>query len=134
MAEDKLAKKQRTEVTRRGEQPPQQQQMFFQPAVDICETADELVATFDMPGVSKDNVDITVDRDKLTVVGKADPEQEGQAVYRETRVGDYRREFTLTEDVNAENITAEMAAGVLTLKIPKAEKAKPKKIQIKAAG
>ncbi len=128
-AEDKLAKKQKAEVTRRAEP-----QAYFQPAVNICETGGELIVTFDMPGVSRDNVDITVDKEKLTVLGKADPEQAGRPVYRETRVGDYRREFTLTEDVNAERISAEMAAGLLTLKIPKAEKARPKKIQIQAAG
>ena len=127
-AEDKLKKTQKAEVTRRTEHP------HFQPAVDICETAEALILTFDMPGVSKENVDITIDKGTLTIVGKAEPEQVGQAVYRETRVGDYQRQFTLTEDVDAEHITAEMNAGVLTLKIPKPEKAKPKKIQIKAAG
>ena len=127
-AEDKLAKKQQTEVARR------QQPASFQPAVDICETAEALILKFDMPGVSRENVDITVDKGMLTIVGKADPEQSGQAVYRETRIGDYQREFTLTEDVDAEHISAEMAAGVLTLTIPKPEKVKPKKIQIKATG
>jgi len=67
-------------------------------------------------------------------VGKAEPEQEGNAVYRETYVGDYRRQFTLSADVDPSNITAEMNNGVLTVAIGKAEKAKPKKVKIAAAG
>ena len=65
-----------------------------------------------------------------TVTGKADLEEAGSVVYRETRVGDYRRQFNLTKDVDTNAITAEMEAGVLTVKIHKPEKAKPKRIQI----
>jgi HSP20 family molecular chaperone IbpA len=86
-----------------------------------------------MPGVAKENVDITVDKDMLTVVGRADPEEPGEAVYRETHIGDYRRQFTLSSDVDPQKISATMNAGVLTVEIGKAERARPRKIEITAA-
>lgn len=125
MTSDALTKTQQTEVTRRG-----QEEHFYQPAADVLETADSVILKLDMPGVGKDNVDITVDKDLLTVVGRAAPETPGQAVYRETHVGDYRRQFTLSTDLDPNKVTATMTAGVLTLEIGKAERAKPRKIEI----
>jgi len=129
-AEQKPVKAQQTEVARREE--PQGQ--YFQPATDIAETVDAVVLTFDMPGVAKENVDITVDKDTLTIIGKADPEAFGEPVYRETYIGDYRRQFTLTADVDANDISAVMAEGVLTVTVGKAKKAKPRKVKIATAG
>jgi len=124
-AQDTLAKKEHADVVRREDQT-----QYYQPAVDILETPGEVILQFDMPGVDKDNVDLTVDKRMLTVTGKADEEESGTAVYRETRVGDYRRQFNLTKDVDPDAITAEMEAGVLTVRIHKPEKAKPRKIEI----
>lgn len=124
-AQETLAKKEHADIVRR-----QEQSNYYQPAVDIWETAEDVVLQFDMPGVDKDSVDLTVDKGLLTVTGNADEEESGTAVYRETRVGDYRRQFNLTKDVDPDAITAEMEAGVLTVKIHKPEKAKPKRIQI----
>jgi HSP20 family molecular chaperone IbpA len=115
------------QTTRQGED------RQFQPATDIIETADAVVLKLDMPGVSRENVDLTVDKDMLTIVGKAQPEESGEAVYRETYVGDYRRQFTLTTDVDSARIAATMTHGVLTVRIPKAEQMKPRRIQIAAA-
>ena len=126
VAQDTLAKKEQSEVVRREEQT-----QYYKPAVDIWETPEEVVLQFDMPGVSKDNVDLTVDKGMLTVTGKADEEESGTAVYRETRVGDYRRQFNLSKDLDPDGKTAEMDAGVLNVKIHKPEKEKPKKITIK---
>lgn len=128
-AEQRFANTEETEVLRR-----QGQDRQFQPATDIIETVDSVILKLDMPGVAKENVDLTIDKDMLTIVGKADPEASGEPVYREIYVGDYRRQFTLTADVNPDNITATMANGVLTVKIGKAEEVKPKRIQIAAAG
>jgi len=126
-AQDTLAKRDQAEVVRKDRK---DEAVFFRPATDVLETNDALILRFDMPGVSKDRVDITVEKGTLTVTGHADKEQAGRCVYRETRIGDYQRQFTLTEDVDVDRIVAEMQAGVLTIHIPKAEKAKPKKIQI----
>jgi len=124
--QDTLSKKDQTQVVRSA----QEEAVFFRPSTDVFETEDSVVLRFDMPGVPKDQADITVDKGMLTVTGHAHKEQPGQCVYRETRIGDYQRQFTLTEDVDLDHITAEMDAGVLTIRIPKPEEAKPRKIQI----
>lgn len=126
---DMLAQRDTAEVVRKERK---EEAGFFRPATDVLETGEAVVLRFDMPGVSKDHVDITVDKGTLTITGHADKEQAGQCLYRETRIGDFQRQFTLTEDVNVDQVTAEMNAGILTIRIPKAEKAKPKKIKIAA--
>jgi len=126
VAQEALTKTGQADVVRA----PQEENVFFRPATDVFETQDSVVIRFDMPGVAKDQTDITVDKGLLTVTGHACKEQPGQCVYRETRIGDYQRQFTLTEDVHIEGITAQMEAGVLTIRIPKPENAKPRRIQI----
>ena len=106
---------------------------YYQPSTDVRETDTHIVIQFDMPGVSSDNVDLTVEKGTLIVTGKSDPEEQGAAIYRETHIGDYQRTFTLSEDVDTEKITAEMKAGVLTVQVAKAEKAKPKRVEIASA-
>jgi HSP20 family protein len=127
-AEQRPVKTEQAEVVRREEQ-----ERYFQPATDIVETAEGVTLRFDMPGVAKENVDITVDKDMLTIIGRAEPEEAGTAVYRETHVGDYRRQFTLSGDMDPNNIAATMNDGVLTVAVGKAQKAKPRKVQIATA-
>ncbi len=127
-AEQRPVKKEQAEVVRR-----EQQEGYFQPATDIVETAEGVTLRFDMPGVAKENVDITVDKDTLTIIGKAEPEEPGNPVYRETYVGDYRRQFTLSTDMDPNNIAATISDGVLTVTVGKAQQAKPRKVQIAAA-
>ena len=124
-AEEKLAKKEQAEVVRREEKPE-----YYQPAVDISETPEAIIMKYDMPGVEKGDVEIIADKNTLTVTGNVKSSQPGEAVYLETRIGNYRREFTLPDDVDTNKISAEMNDGVLTIKIPKSEKAKPKRIKI----
>jgi len=126
MTAQELAQREQSEVKRRE----RDEKTYFRPATDIRETADAVVLKFDMPGVASGDVDLTVEKGVLTVTGKARAEEEGTPVYRETRVGDYQRQFTLNENIDVDHITAEMKAGVLTVRIPKPEKAKPKKIAI----
>jgi len=130
VAQETLSKTGQAEVVRA----PQEETVFFRPATDVFETQDCVVLRFDMPGVAKDAADITVDKGLLTVTGHARREQSGQCVYRETRIGDYQRQFTLAEDVEVDAIAADMDAGVLTIRIPKPEKVKPRKIQIAPGG
>lgn len=125
--EPRTTETQQSDATRR-----EQQCRCFQPAADVIETADGVLLRLDMPGVAGKNIDLTTDKDMLTIVGKAEPEQAGDAVYRETYVGDYKRQFSLTADLDPANITATMHHGVLTVQIGKAEKAKPRKIKIEA--
>jgi HSP20 family protein len=126
-ARNELRKRQQGEVARREESA-----QYYRPAVDVSETADEFVLRYDMPGVGKGNVDVTLDKGTLSVTGKAEPEESGEAVYRETLVGDYRREFTLPEGLDTDQVTADMSAGVLTVRIAKAKQARPRKIAITA--
>jgi HSP20 family protein len=126
MADRDITKKENKEtaVTRR------EQQRTYMPATDIRETPEAIVMQFDMPGVEKDKVNVKLDRNLLAVTGIVERQEQGNIVYQEYRIGDYHREFTLSDDLDKNNITAEMKAGVLTLTIGKAEKAKPKTIQI----
>ena len=129
-AQQNIAQAQPTEVTRREKGEMERPREYFLPTVDVSETADALVLRYDMPGVKKENAEITVDNGTLTVTGRAEPEESGTIIYRETRIGDYQRQFALPEDVDAGQITAEMNAGVLTVRIRKPEQYKPKRIQI----
>ena len=128
MTTQEIEKRQQADVTR-----AHQETRYFQPSTDVRETEEKIVIQFDMPGVGSDNVELTVEKGTLTVTGKADPEEQGTAVYRETHIGDYQRTFTLSDDVDTDGIAAEMKAGVLTVCIPKAEKAKPKRIAVSCA-
>jgi HSP20 family protein len=129
MAKKEITKREKVDVV-----PTEKEQaQYYQPATDVRETQQEVILQFDMPGVSSDNVDLMVEKGTLTVTGAADPEEQGNAVYRETHIGNYRRIFSLNEGVDAEHIQADMKAGVLTVRIPKPEKVKPKRIAIKSA-
>jgi len=94
------------------------------PAVDIYETADELVLTADMPGVAKEGLQLEVSRGVLTLEGEI------QAADNE-RQRSYYRQFTLSERIDADSGDAALKDGVLTLRLPKSEAAKPKKIEVK---
>ncbi|MEN6637320.1 MAG: Hsp20/alpha crystallin family protein [Clostridiaceae bacterium] len=107
-----------------------EEERTVRPAVDIFEVSDGLGVVVDMPGVKKEDVDIRVENDILTITGKAHSELPGDSLYTEYGLGSYFRQFQLSEHVDQENIRAEMKHGVLTLRLPKAEKAKPRKISV----
>ncbi|MCK8600931.1 Hsp20/alpha crystallin family protein [Desulfoferrobacter suflitae] len=107
---------------------------IFVPAVDIYESENELTLLADMPGVPIGNVDIDLNDDQLTIRGTApEQEQSGTALLREYSVGDYYRQFTVSSAIDREKIVASMKDGVLKLVLPKAEAAKPRKIEVKTA-
>jgi len=108
---------------------------YFQPAVDIFETPEELVLVADMPGVPADQVHIGLEGDELSVEGRVRPEEyEGlKPVYVEYGVGGFYRRFTLGEMIDREGIKAQMKNGVLVLKLPKAQAARPRRIAVEAA-
>lgn len=106
----------------------------FVPAVDILENEEEIIILADMPGVTSKSVDIDLRESVLTIEGRISP-VEGEkevTVYREFDWGDYLRQFTLSDAIDQEKITAKMDQGVLRLTLPKAEKRKPQKIQVTA--
>ena len=108
---------------------------LYRPIADILERQDGVVVQIEMPGVPSDDVEISVERRVLTVRGRTRvTAPEGyRLVYAEYGEGDYERSFTLSQDIDEGKIAAEMRNGVLTLTLPRAEAAKPRKIQVKAA-
>ena len=104
----------------------------FVPAADIFETEPALTVVLEMPGVDKNNVDVSIEDNILTVQGRLDfAKYEGlQPVYTEYNIGHYRRSFSLSQKIEQTKISAEMADGVLILVLPKAEEAKPRRITI----
>lgn len=107
---------------------------YYRPNVDILEQADELVVLADVPGASGDTIDVDFEDGTLTIHAPVEPRQEEDQDYlvREYGTGDYHRSFHVSEAVDAEKITAEYADGVLTLHLPKASAARPRKIAVRA--
>lgn len=101
------------------------------PAVDIFETDDKITLLADMPGVDKQGLDISLEKGVLTLRGEISSEDRGKSLLREFNAANYYRQFMISELVDADKASADLNNGVLTLEIPKAEAAKPKKIEIK---
>ena len=104
----------------------------FQPVADIFETEHALTVTMEMPGVDKASVEVSVENDILTVEGQVNfSNYEGlQPLYTEYNVGHYVRSFQLSSKIEQEGISAQLSDGVMTLVLPKAEKAKPRRISV----
>ena len=106
---------------------------LWSPPVTVSETADELVFTAELPGLTEDNVSIELENDVLTISGekKQSFEKKEKNVYHvESTYGSFRRDIPLPADINADKIKAVYDKGVLTLTCPKSDKAKPVKIKI----
>lgn len=114
-----------------GREGTRAQERYVVPPVDIYETQEGLVLMSDLPGVSREDLDVRVDNNVLTFQGKTAHAAPGDAVYREYELVNFFRQFELSERVDQEKIAAELKHGVLTLRLPKAEKAKPRQIAVK---
>ena len=104
----------------------------FLPVTDIFETDQALTVILEMPGVEKEMVDVGVENDILTIAGRIDYSkyERLQPVYTEYNIGHYVRSFQISSKIEQGEITAELKDGVMTLILPKAEKAKPRKISV----
>lgn len=105
------------------------------PPVDVIEDATGLTLWADLPGVPKDKLRVQVEADTLTIEGEvsfAMPEGM-EANYAEVSVPRFRRVFTLSKELDTGKVSAEVKHGVLTLRIPKAEHAQPRRIEVKVA-
>lgn len=103
------------------------------PPIDIYDSGEGLVLVADLPGVSGDTVDVQVQDNKLTLFGRlvgAVPE-DAQPIHREFLEADFLRSFILSDDVDHDRIEASMSGGVLTVKLPRVERAKPRKIDVR---
>lgn len=106
--------------------------MTFVPRFDIWETADELVLYGDMPGVKSEDLDIQFENNQLVIHGRTFARYEGRKVlHAEYGIGDFHRSFAIGETIDASKIFAELSGGVLTLHLPKSEKVKLRKIEVK---
>jgi HSP20 family protein len=105
---------------------------LFVPVADIYDAEHDLTIILEMPGVEKSNVDILVEDGVLSVEGRLDlTKYQGlQPLYTEYNIGHYARSFRLSSKIDQNKIAAEMKDGVLSLKLPKVEEAKPRSIQI----
>jgi HSP20 family protein len=132
MEEKEMVRQEKKEVKKAGEE--MRPGPVFMPAVDILENQNEIMILADMPGVDGKDVDIDLREDVLSIRGAVSPVEDEKevSVYREYNWGDYFRQFTLTEVIDQEKISAKMDDGVLRLTLPKKERVKPKKIQISA--
>jgi|SRR5690348_1314770 HSP20 family protein len=105
---------------------------FYVPATDIFETGDALKIVMEVPGVPKEAIDVKLENDVLSVEGRIRATNyEGlEPLYTEYPVGHFARSFTLPEQVDQHNITAQLTDGVLTLTLNKRPETKPRRIAI----
>lgn len=112
---------------------PMSEGVTYVPDVDILESEDAILLHADLPGVKPDDVDIDLREGILTLTAKVErPESQQRLIYREYEIGGYQRRFTVGERIDAGKINAQFDNGVLTLTLPKAEEAKPRKIKIQS--
>ena len=106
-------------------------QDYLLPDVNIFETKDGYVLEAEMPGVSKEGLEITLEGNEITITGHRQAETpSGESLFRERRLADYRRVFELDPAVDTSKVSAKMEQGVLTLTLPKSERVKPRKINV----
>jgi len=125
-----VEKKQEREVTQHE---PTRRGPYFRPVVDILETGEEIRVLADMPGVEPENIDLKFEKGVLTIFGAVEPRQPEGTPYllREYGVGDFLRVFELSEAIDVDRISAEYNDGVLVLHLPKAERAKARRIEVR---
>ena len=105
---------------------------YLTPLANVLETKDAYLLEAEMPGVTKDGLELTVENGELTIIGhRTGLAAHGRAMYRESRVLDYRRTFELDPAIDTAHISAKIDQGVLTLTLPKAESVKPRKIAVR---
>ena len=104
----------------------------IRPPVDTFEDSTGITVQADMPGVSKDRLNIQIDNDTLSIEGKADiPMPEGmEALYADVRSTHYQRSFSLSRELDGDKVEASLKDGVLTLRIPKRAQYQPRKIEV----
>jgi HSP20 family protein len=128
-----------TAATQAGDGPISQRSQAtegpIRPPVDVWEDKDGITLCADMPGVSRDRLNLRVDGNNLIVEGqlKLELSEQAEALYADVRSSLYRRSFALSGELETEKIEASLKDGVLTVRIPKRAELRPKKIQVQAA-
>jgi len=105
---------------------------FVVPTVNIFETKDGYALEAEMPGVNKDGLEITLEGNEITLIGRRTPERvNGELLLQERSPADYRRVFELDPAIDTSRISARMEQGMLTLALPKSERVQPRKITVR---
>jgi len=121
-AENRAAKTNDASANERG---------YLVPQVNIVETKDSFILEAEMPGVTKEGLEVRLEGNELSIVGGRETGVPGaEPVYRESSPRDFRREFVLDPSIDTAKLSATIEQGVLTLTLPKTEKVKPRKIQV----
>ena len=108
-----------------------QAQQFITPPASVTEISDGYMLEIEMPGVKKDGLEISVENNELTVIGRRSlPAVEGTPIHRESRPEDFRRMFEIDPSIDTDKISAKIDQGLVTLTLPKAEHVKPRKIAV----
>ena len=120
-------------VAKRNERPEEVQALL--PQVDVYENKDGILLVADLPGVSKDKLELRVDNDTLLIEADIvqDTPENMEAAYAEVRLSRYRRAFSLSSELDSSKIDAQLRDGVLNLRIPKHPHAQPRRIEVKVA-
>lgn len=109
----------------------QRSEQFMTPVASVTEGADVYMLNVEMPGVNKEGLEISVENNELTIIGRRSLSQiEGTLIHRESRPENFRRVFELDPSINMSKISARIDQGILTLTLPKAEQVKPRKITV----
>jgi HSP20 family protein len=108
-----------------------QREQFVAPVSSVIEDGERYTLQIDMPGVNKEGLEISVENNELTIVGRHSlPTVEGTMIHRESRPNNFRRTFELDPSIDTEKISAKIEQGVVTLSLPKTEQVKPRKITV----
>ena len=103
----------------------------WSPTADLSETDEAFVVTVDLPGVAREDIEIEVSGRELRIHGETkEPESEGVVRYRARRFGSFDHRLTLPQEVAADRVEAKLADGVLTVRVPKSEETKPRRVEI----
>lgn len=104
---------------------------YIAPEVNIFETKEGYVLQAEMPGVCKEGLEITLEGNEVTIIGRRNHEAvPGQTLFRERTMADFRRVFELDPAIDTAKISAKMEQGILTVTLPKSERVKPRKIMV----
>src|SRR5437763_17064799 len=109
----------------------QRSEQFVTPVSSVIEDGDAYSLSVEMPGVNKEGLEISIENNELTIIGRRSlPEIDATLVHRESRTENFRRAFELDPSIDTAKISAHIDQGILTLRLPKAEQVKPRKITV----
>ena len=129
--QEDLQQKEQQQLSTESRLQSAQSRRFATPLVDIESTEDGYVLYAEMPGVSKDGIEVTVENGDLLIVGHRRPlEVSGEPIYRESRLYDFRRVYELDPSIDTSRVSARIENGLLIVNLPKAEKVKPRRIEV----